>query len=309
MSVLTTSWRGSLLATAFCAMLGNSPSTASADDNPTSPPTSADREAMQAKFRAIREKAAQLDEQGNHDAADRLRREAKEMMNKSGAAAGDSRVMFVTPGNPEHEKIMARLKEMGQKIAQLESDGKHDEAEHLKNEAKELYGKFAASQSHNSVSLNVPSAEQQKLREHYMAMQEKIAAAKKQGNEELIRALQNEMEALRAMMQEREAFARAQYSTGGGDREARLNHLRAAAENLKAAGCEAEAKHVMDLIGHMEAEARASDTKAYHPELYNPAVQELRSQIEQMRREMRQMRADLDRAKSGGPPANGPFNR
>jgi hypothetical protein len=93
-----------------------------------------------------------------------------------------------------------------------------------------------------------------------------------------------------------------------------MRHLRAAAENLKAAGCEPEAKHVMDLIGHMEAESRAKSNELANLNLgdrkplsreggNSAAMQELRAQMEQMRMEMRQMREELKRVQSD--PATG----
>ncbi len=264
MSVLTTSWRGSLLATALCAMLGNAPSPAAADDNPTPPQTTSDREALYAKFQAIRARAAALDEQGKHDDADRLRRDAKEMMSKSGLAPiapSDPRVLFVTPGNPEQDKIMARLKEIGQKIHILELEGKYDQAEQLKREAKELYGKLNAAGAHTLIVAG-PSPERQKLYEsykaRYKALQGAIEVAKREGDDDQVHRLMQEIEALRAKLRATEATLASQ-SASGGEREARLKHLCAAAENLKAAGCDAEATHVLQLIDHIHAESRDSN--------------------------------------------------
>jgi beta-lactamase regulating signal transducer with metallopeptidase domain len=312
MSILTTSWRGSLMATAFCAMLGNSPAPAAADDDPTPPPTTTDREAFQAKFQAIRARAAALDEQGKHDEADRLRREAKQMMSKIHGGSDDPRYRDTTPANSDRDKTIGRLKEMMAKANQLERDGKTDEADNLRREAKEIYAK---SMPHTPppTTAKVTNQELLKLRDYYMAMQEKIDAAKRHGNEEQIRALAQEMEALQARRRAIEADEKGNhYSTGSGDSNARLKHLRAAAENLKAAGCDAEAKHVMDLIGHIEAEARGKNylsaydvgaAKSGQAVVFGgggnaAAMQELRSQIEQMRQEMQEMRAELKRSRS-----------
>ena len=207
MKTLTGSWKGPLMATALFAMLGNSPAPAAADDNPNpsvTPPAASDRErAIHEKFRAIREQAAQLDEQGKHEEADRLRREAKEMMAKvRGGPGDDPRVLFVTPGNPQQDKIMARLKEIGQTIVQLESEGKHDQADQLKREAKELYGKLNAVGPHTLIVAS-PDAERQKLYEYYKALQGQIEAAKKEGNEEQVHRLVQAMEGVRAKLRAR----------------------------------------------------------------------------------------------------------
>jgi hypothetical protein len=105
------------------------------------------------------------------------------------------------------------------------------------------------------------------------------------------------------------AAATHELTSAGGDREARLKHLRTAAENLKAAGCNDEAKHVMELIGRMESEARAKSQLSNYPpgtgEMSSyregggnaAAMQDLRAQLEEMRKEMRAMRDELNRAK------------
>lgn len=115
-------------------------------------------------------------------------------------------------------------------------------------------------------STSTVSPERQKLYEQYKALHQKIDAAKKDGDNEQLRLLTREMMDLQrklaaaqsdsAMLQARRAAeaARSPDSTGAG-REARLQHLRAAAENLKAAGCGAEAEHVMELIHQLQAEA------------------------------------------------------
>jgi hypothetical protein len=322
MSILSTSWRGSLIATALCAMLGNTPSSAVADDNPSPQPKLTDREALQAKFQAIRARAAALDEQGKHDEADRLRREAKQMMSKIHGGSDDPRAVNSTPANPERDKIIGRVKEMMDKANQLQHDGKTDEADKLRRQAKEIY---ANTMRHTPPAMTQslgpnPEPQLKMLRDHYMALQDKMKAAKEDGNEEQVRAIGKEIEALRARQQAMEAdatwkHAAATYerTAGGGDREARLKHLRAAAENLKAAGCSDEAKHVMELIGRMESEARSkNELSAYASREGKPgqvlvfgdggnaaAVQELRAQLEEMRKEMRVMRDELNRAKNG----------
>jgi hypothetical protein len=311
MSALATFWRCSLLATALCALLGSAPAPAAADDTP---PTAAERDKLQEKFRAIRERAAQLDKEGKHDDAERLRRESYEIMKKAGGGMGVSTVVSSTSTNPEVDKIRGLVKEMIEKAGQLDKDGKHDEAELLRHHARELYSKLNPHAS-ASFTVNAVSPERQKLYEQYQALHEKIEAAKKAGNEEAVHHYMQELDAVRGKLRSQEGTAA--YHPATTDRDARLQHLRAAVEQLKAAGCEPEAQHVIDMIHRMEAEARAKAAETssaryegrttpspYHSgDAVSPAmVQELRGQIEQMRKEIRQMHEELNRAKSGDRP-------
>jgi chromosome segregation ATPase len=219
---------------------------------------------------------------------------------------------------PEKQKIVDQIKQTFEKAKQLEQSGKHDEAEKLRQEARALYAKLNPSTGPATAPTG-PSPERQKLYEQYKALHEKIEAAKKAGNSDEVHHLMQEMDALHAKLRSQEGSPARNYSTNGGDRAARMQHLRSAAENLKAAGCDAEAQHVIDLIRHMEAEGNGSSSR-YAPQgrtapstsnpAYTPgprsadgasqaAVQELRGQVEQMHREMRELREELNRAKSG----------
>jgi beta-lactamase regulating signal transducer with metallopeptidase domain len=420
MSIFATSWRGSLLATALCAVLGNSPAPAAADDELAAPPAATDRDKLiREKFRAAREKAAQLDEQGKHDEADRIRREIKEAMSKVGSAPHDPRADHASAVREGNDDPRAKVKRMIDMADKLQQDGFREQADSIRRAAKELHGKMsephtpsasnatpdlirerlrtmedklaAAKQDGNeeqarrmskeldalrarlrqtpsrlpenskladpasqefaqrikdisrhieelekvgkhdqvdqlrkerelllarqkelySRSLGmigtaqllpppVASPEQEKIRDYLRAMEDKMEAVRKTGNEEQIRAAQKEMEVVRERLREREAVSRAQASTAGGDPFARMKHLRVAAENLKAAGCEPEAKHVMDMISHIEAETRASAAHDRASAATAADVTEAHRQIEDMRREMQSMRDEMQRLKSLG---------
>jgi hypothetical protein len=227
---------------------------ASAEDRP-GPGASPNREQIEQRLHAVKERIMQLEKEGKHDEAQRLKQEAYQMIQKARGAEGDRARPDSAPRGAEAEKIRDRLKEMSQKIAQLEKEGKHDEARRLKEEAQAIMRRISG--------------------------------------------------------QSREAAPPA-----GGNREARLRHLRAAAENLKAAGFEAEAQHVMQLIHRAESEThgergrpapeaprdRAHERPAPGPAREHeipPAVRELHRQVEQMQREMRELREELKRARSG----------
>jgi hypothetical protein len=343
MSVLSNSWRCSLVATAFWTMLAGVPVGAAADDQPAKTPAAGDREKAEQQLaerqlQSITAKIGQLELEGKHEEAQRLVRQAREMMPKawslrdrsmpsrpavSGPEAEKIRERWRSrdgstssqpaPSSPETEKIRGHLKEMGHKIGQLEKEGKHEEAQHLKREAMELYSKL------NPPAGAAPAPggpEREKLRQQWLAVREKLEKAKQEGRPEDVQRLAKEVEAMQARL----------YPQPGGDREARLQHLRAAAEHLKAAGAELEAQHVMRIVQRMQEErsrdgrregeaARAEHQRRPPAGTAAPAsrpgaganlreyasaqaVQELQGQVAQIRRELLELRVELNRAKN-----------
>ncbi len=334
MSVFSNSWRCSLFATALLTMLGSAPATVTADDQPArTPPSAADREKVQQLMRSMREKIAQLEKDGKHDEAEKLKHEAYEMMSKLRASFGGSSAQPVVSG-PEADKIREQVKELSHQADQLEKDGRHEDAARLRTEARTLYSKILPRAS----ATTVPGGpEREQLYQQMRAVHEKIETAKQEGNPEAVQRLMKEAEALRAKLNSQGNYASG-HSPSGGDREARMQHLRAAAENLMAAGCQPEAQHVMQMIEQMRAEGggerrprgeanvranvrpggessgsvpsadlqpstgillRGAWTTNPRDDANATAVQELRGQIEQMRRELREMREQLNKSKSG----------
>jgi hypothetical protein len=374
MSVVSNSWRCSLVATALWTMLTAAPAPAVADDQPVKgPEVAADREKIEQQLRSIKETVAQLEKEGKHDEAEKLKREAHEMMSKFHASQGGATAPQPPTAGPEAEKIRGRLKELGEKVAQLEKEGKHDEAEHLKNEARAILSKLNPHEG----PMGAPGGpEAEMIRGRLKEIGEKVAQLEKEGKHEDAQRLKNEAGAIysrlnphadagagpgrpegdqqlrqqmqaiheriekamqegkpevaQRLKQEAEALMRAKMSQPGGNGDARMEHLRAAAENLMAAGCEPEARHVMQMISQMQGErsgekrprdegrAREEPRARGEPQPSPdgrrgerspappnprengnaPAVQELRGQIEQMRREMRELREELNRANS-----------
>ena len=245
MSVFSNSWRCSLVATALWTMLGTAP--AAADDRPattSTPPAAADREKIEQQLGSIRQKVEQLEKDGKHDEAEKLKHEAREALTKlrGGALAPQAGVSA-----PEVEKIRGQVKEMSQKADQLERDGKHDEAQRLRSEIRTLYSTI---HPRGGANVGPGGPEREQLRQQWLALREKIEKATKEGKQDEVQRLTRETETLRSALYA-QASSRPQ---SGGDREARLQHLRAAAENLKAAGCEPEAQHVMQMVQRMQVE-------------------------------------------------------
>jgi cell wall-associated NlpC family hydrolase len=193
------------------------------------------------------------------------------------------------------EKVDQQLRSIKERVAQLEKDGRHEEAQRLMAEGRELYSKLNQ-QSNAMTTLGSPEREQ--VRQQWTRLREKIEQAAKAGNMEEARRLNQEAEMLRAKLYPQGRGTPAGQQSDAG-REARLQHLRAAAENLMAAGFQSEAQHVAEMAEHIKSEGHSNGDQT---------VQELRNQIEQLRREVHelreqsrqellQLRADLNRAK------------
>ena len=195
-----------------------------------------------------------------------------------------------SPSDSDRQKIQQQLHAIGEKVQQLEKDGKHDEAEGLKREARRLYSKL------NPHAGAVPGGpEREQIRQQWLSLHRKIEAAAKSGSRDEVKQLQQQAEALRARLYPQGEHVAAQ-SPAGDQRVARLRHLRVAAENLKAAGAEGEAQHVMQMIAHMEQEAGNGAS----PSALSMAVQEFAGNSSRCIRELRELHEQLNRLKASG---------
>jgi len=240
MSMLKTSWRCSLAATALWALLGNTPSQALADDQTAekSPPAATDRDQLRQQLQAISQQVQQLEKEGKHDEAERLKREAKELYTKMSPHRPEAGPTASNPSNPEREKLRQHWLSLRQKVEQLKKEGRHDDAERLNREVQEM---------------------QTKLYPH--GAEAGAAAAR-----------------------------RPQTS---GETEAKLQHLRAAAENLRAAGFGEQADNITKMMQRLQGEAREGGRP--RPESPPREIMELRSEVQQMRREMQELQEQLKR--------------
>jgi hypothetical protein len=268
MSVLSNSWRSSLVATALWTMLAGPPAgtlyprSAAADDQPEkAQPTATDREKAERQLHTlISQKIEQLEKEGKHEEADRLKLYEvmmKAQSLKARASSDSSTSSQPVKSGPEVEKLRDQLKYLSQKIRQLEQEGKQEDAEKLKREARAAYLKINP-RADGAAAPGGP--ERQKLHQDWLALRDKIAAATKEGKQDEVRRLKQEADILQSKLypQGSHVYAGPSHPQPGGDRAARLQHLRSAAENLKAAGCEPEAQHVMQMIQRLQAEGSTS---------------------------------------------------
>ncbi len=333
MNVLNASWRCSLVATALSATLAVTPAPATADDQPARTPqvllgpvaialqpvAADDQPARTPQAAAEREKLEQQLQQTLQVTREKLARLERER-----AAAGDLRAPS-QPAAADREKLEQQLRSIKRKVEQLEKDGKHEEAERLRLEAMALYSKI----NPRANAAGAPGGpEREALRQQMQAIHEKLEKAMREGKPEDVQRLKQAAEALQARMSSQGGDASGRPPSGGG-RDARLQHLRVAAEHLMAAGAEPEAQHVMQMIARLQGEGsegrfgregrsggestrrspdgREGPSRATPPggpaasardTGNSPAVQELRSQVEQMRRELRELREQLKGANS-----------
>jgi hypothetical protein len=234
------------------------------------------------------------------------------------SAAAENPAGGTPPPAADREKVEQHLREIQEKVLQLQSEGKQEEAEHLKREAMALYSKL------NPHAANaMPSGpEREQIHQQMQAIHDKMVKALETGNAEDVRRLRQEAEALQRKVTG-QMYSGVDRPQAEGERAARMQHLRAAAEHLMAAGCGPEAEHVMRLIAQIQGEGRgegrprddgqpSSDgrpgsrramppgERAPNPGETSiaPAVRELRGEVEQMHRELRELREELEQAKS-----------
>jgi len=241
MSTLKTSWRCSLAATALWALLGNNPCQAVADDQPAekSPSAATDRDKLHQQLQSMSQRIQQLEKDGKHDEAERLKREAKELYTKMSPHRPEAGPPGSNPSNPEREKLRQHWLSLRQKVEQLKKEGRHDEAEHLKREVQEIQADL------------------------YPRPPEAGSPASRRPQ------------------------------TSSREMEAKLQHLRAAAENLRAAGFGEQADNITKMMQRLQGEAREGSRP--RPESPPREIMELRSEVQQMRREMQELREQLKR--------------
>ncbi len=290
MSVFSSTWRCSLAAVAVGTLLGGA-APASAQDQPAgrsaraSAPSSSEQDQLRQQLQSIRQRVEQLTKEGEGERAevDRLKQEAQAIMarlSSRGPEAGPGqRRREPGPagpgrGNPEQEKVRQQLQSLRQKIEQLEREGKHDEAESVKREAKAIYSRLAPR--------GPEAGPGQRCRE--AGPGDRTREAGLPGG----RPLPPE------------------------DMAARIQHLRIAADNLKAAGLGREADGILQMAERMQSAAtggarpgrdgRPGPTPGMAPgprgpaNLVNPReVEELRGAVGEIARQMQQLREEMHR--------------
>jgi hypothetical protein len=186
----------------------------------------------------------------------------------------------------------------------LEKDGKHEEAERVRHEIQEMYSRLAPRGRDGGPAGAGPDRE--KVREQMQAMRQKIEQLEKEGKHEEAEKVKREAYSLMGRQYPRGGEGGSGQPQAPGDISVRIQHLRAAAENLKAAGMDQEAQRILQVVDRIEqrGEGEGRSRSAGQPTPGRgprgdggtaPEVQELRSQIQQMHHEMEEMREQIKR--------------
>jgi hypothetical protein len=184
----------------------------------------------------------QLRQQGKSDAAEARLGEARELqghLQKVRAAEGE-----------KHAEARTRIEALKRQSQEARQAGRHDEAERLEREAREILQKVVGI---NAVERgDVPAEARQRLAQ----LKAEIAKLREAGEREKAGQLEREMQAI------------VNHLSGGGpsgEKGSRLRHLQAAAEHLRAAGAGELAEQVARHARELEAATSAGDKPREKP--------------------------------------------
>jgi hypothetical protein len=311
MKVYLNCWRQSLAAVAVAAVLspaaGDTPTIFAAEGEPV--PVKVEREGhepapVKVEREGERRNAPAAKERGEGERREGERREARGEGGERRAEAREGRER----GGEERE---ARAREMAQHREQLQKEAQEirQKLESLKPdqdaEARELKGALERIE-HQLRELQPPHEPRPAMpdRARVQARLEELKAAihraAEAGRGDEAERLEREAHELMRMLEQRPG-ERPPGAPEGGERERRLHHLRAAIENLHAAGlhepAEALARQAEALMrgGDMPREPRPEGGPRPEgpPPHLERAVDELRQQMEEMRRQMDEIRHAL----------------
>lgn len=326
MSVLKTSWRCSLAATALWAFLGPTPTVSMAgEDRPAEKekvaPPGRHHDAPLAKPAPAEERKEgetrreERRERPEGEPRPEVRRERREGEGREGDRP-------VGPDDPKWRELMQHRHHLMEQIEGTKrqladiKDNESEDARELRAKLKKLTDQLRELPPGPEAPHGDRPPQWQRLEE----IKQQIRRLQEEGKHEEAERLKEEgMELMRSLKRgagrpegppEGRGPGRGE---GRGNLPQRVQHLQAAAENLRAAGFPEQAEHVTRLIEHITREGGPRPGEPMHPEgrmppggrfgpphpEMGPAVQELRGQIEQMRREMQELREHLKRPQQG----------
>lgn len=235
-------------------------------------------QAKERKAAGAHEEAGRLAEE-----AERLVREANQLVKQHGERE--------RPDKAEYRERAEKRERVQAEIKRLEADGKLEEAERLKQRLGEL----------DAPKQRDPrSAELAELKERHARLTDEIAALRKDGRhdeaarqEQEARHIRERLELADQGREPKRAFQPAVPEAEQAHRK--LEHLRAAAENLRAAGVHDAAESIAQQARQIERElhARAVQPREGHAEA-PPFARELHEQIGALRHEVGELRRQLE---------------
>jgi hypothetical protein len=191
----------------------------------------------------------------------------------------------------EREKMYQHLQDVRKKLEQFEKEGKREDAEAMRREARQIMAKLSPQRSPEAKGPGM-SPERERMYRRLQEIRQKVEQLEKEGKHEDAQHLKREADEMVAKFRAHEGGPHG--SPAMTEKMARLQHLRVAAENLKAAGMEQEARHVMELAERVQREMPEGPAPM-HGEPGNPqrALEEMHGQMQQMHREMQELREQV----------------
>ncbi len=198
----------------------------------------------------------------------------------------------------DQEDLRAKVAAMQKEAAVLAQQGKKDEAERLLQKIRELVQRAQASgQEQPPLQVERPVARLMRVLEDLRAKERQLRESK---------ASEKDLAEVREMIArtEREIQSRRAGGPGAGEQHPeargleevarRIHHLRAAAENLKAAGAHGLAGQLMEIAEVMERDLRAARERMTadqgRPAHLEEQVQALRKEVERLRAEVEELK-------------------
>ena len=195
--------------------------------------------------------------------------------------------------DPERAEIMKRYGELGREIIELRRAGKHEEAERLLVETRELDARLGGRDHERERAHRL-------LQERLPLIERELHKAREAGRHEVVEQLERHLQEVRQGMQ----------TLREGDRpgpppelQAKIEHLRVAMENLHAAGLHDQAEQIAKQIERITREDASRPPERYapharprgprdegRPERGEEIAEHLRGEIEQLRRENEELR-------------------
>lgn len=194
------------------------------------------------RLEQLRRRHAELREAGSVEDAQAVEREIKQLLERANAAKREEGERRALPG-----EVREKLEQMKRRQAELREAGKADEARGVEREIKQLLERTSAAKREEGERREVPGEVREKLEQ----LKRRHAELREAGKADEARGVEREIQQLT----QRFSAPRREGERRENEIGERLRHLRAAHENLRAAGLNDLANQVAEQIGRLEREA------------------------------------------------------
>ena len=319
MNVLSISWRSSLAATALWALLGPSPVAAPAAEREKEKVAAPDRERGEGDRPAAKPREGERREgeaREGREGRDRPRGEAREGDRpERREVQTDARAREIAE---KRQQIMGQIQELKQRFEKLK-DGPDADRREVGEKLEKLMHQLREMGPMPEGRRPEGGPDRGPLFQRLEQVKREMNGARERNDKDAMERLQKEGQEIMKMIRQAggegrqpEGDARrpdAPRGDGPGEAIRRLQHLRAAADNLRAAGVGDAADRIGEMAERVARELRErgvpvpdgrgpegrGDREGPQPDRMGPGVQDLRNEVQQMRREMQELREMLKR--------------